>query len=335
MARIKGRQNAKKTRSRVVKKPCDALTSQFVSGYTYEDEDMTDVEVEKVPKDIKDIKTIKEDCIVVSDTEKLPFVEHNPLFMDYSQDCTPLKTTEVEPKAEESKKCEPKQEDIKVDKDDDVSEGAEESLKKVINFTSSQTCCVCLNADQTFDDLLIKCSRCCIVFHQECHPSYNEKKMMCEKCEYITENKVKARDIKCKLCPRKEGCMTRFNDKEWVHPTCVNWIPEIWFNDENDKIENLSQLDFENDLKSCSICRRKEKITIQCDYDNCQKWFHVSCAIKNKLIFDHKKMEEEFQKLHEQCPTKYFPQRSLLQNPKLPKSQSGTDLRTKRPSCLL
>lgn len=56
------------------------------------------------------------------------------------------------------------------------------------------------------------------------------------RCEYLNANPNAPVDaIRCELCPNLKGVMTKTNIG-WVHMTCVNWHPEIWF-DNKEKSE--------------------------------------------------------------------------------------------------
>ena len=44
---------------------------------------------------------------------------------------------------------------------------------------------------------------------------------------------IKPGDIKCMLCPNKQGAFKRIDQNNWAHVVCVNWIEEIWY--KNDK----------------------------------------------------------------------------------------------------
>ena len=43
----------------------------------------------------------------------------------------------------------------------------------------------------------------------------------------------------------------------------------------------------------CSFCKLKTGYCIKCDYPNCEKQFHVRCAIKQNLIVAEEQMSKE------------------------------------------
>ena len=58
----------------------------------------------------------------------------------------------------------------------------------------------------------------------------------CERCEELLSDKSKkCTDIKCFLCPDIDGAIKKVKrgDKEsWGHVVCINWMPDIFFLDE-------------------------------------------------------------------------------------------------------
>lgn len=79
----------------------------------------------------------------------------------------------------------------------------------------------------------------------------------------------------------------------WVHYTCVNWMPEVWFTDDN-KLSVQGNLSKAKEKLFCYICRQKGAGScIQCDYKSCEKSFHVRCAIDRGLIKDWELMNDQ------------------------------------------
>lgn len=77
----------------------------------------------------------------------------------------------------------------------------------------------------------------------------------------------------------------------WFHNTCVNWMPEIWYKDENrEQIEG----EINDDRKGlfCHLCKDKRKhgYLVQCDFKNCLSNFHIRFAIDAKLIKEWEEM---------------------------------------------
>ena len=88
--------------------------------------------------------------------------------------------------------------------------------------------------------------------------------------------------FKCVICPDLKGIIVKTNIG-WVHLTCVNWMPEIWFKEgsENTIVEgHMSESRYK---LTCKFCRGKNKkklgACIQCDFKDCPSSFHVRCAI--------------------------------------------------------
>ena len=69
---------------------------------------------------------------------------------------------------------------------------------------------------------------------------------------------VDPRDFACILCFDLKGVIVRTNIG-WVHLTCVNWIPEIWFNLESGNTIVEGKLEQNRSKLPCSYCKGKHK----------------------------------------------------------------------------
>jgi hypothetical protein len=69
---------------------------------------------------------------------------------------------------------------------------------------------------------------------------------------------VKCNEIKCLFCPEVEGILKQITLDNWVHPICVNWIPEIWFADEKLKDSLAGSIDRSRYGLSCGRCGKKK-----------------------------------------------------------------------------
>ena len=104
-------------------------------------------------------------------------------------------------------------------------------------------------------------------------------------------NQVKPEQFKCKLCNDLQGAIVKTN-LGWVHITCVNWTPDVWFTDE-EKTNVEGKINTARFNLSCSVCKKqKQGSCIQCDYKDCSSSFHIRCAINKKLISDWTTMED-------------------------------------------
>jgi len=66
--------------------------------------------------------------------------------------------------------------------------------------------------------------------------------------------------IKCFLCEGFKGLITRTNFG-WAHVTCINYIPEVWYEDEyKQTITGRVHPDRRNLL--CTICKKKNGFCI-------------------------------------------------------------------------
>ena len=103
-------------------------------------------------------------------------------------------------------------------------------------------CDICLDNKivEEDDDEIVLCDLCNMAVHQTCyahdiHNSLPEGDWYCNRCKFLLSNQSNhAAMAVCYFCNDLKGAMM-FDQKlglGWVHYTCVNWIPEIWFEDE-------------------------------------------------------------------------------------------------------
>jgi len=99
--------------------------------------------------------------------------------------------------------------------------------------------------DACLDDLieenneLVICDQCNAAVHQSCYGNELIKKVpegnwYCMRCLYLKSHpEAHAASIMCAFCNDLKGIMIKDSKGVWAHLTCVNWIPEIWFMDDN------------------------------------------------------------------------------------------------------
>lgn len=157
------------------------------------------------------------------------------------------------------------------------------------NSIEDSNCDVCGDEYAWDDDEIVACELCNYVCHQGCYGGniYHdipEGKWYCQRCEHLIKYDSDYRKIKCLLCPDYKGIMKKVGNN-WFHIDCVNWTPEIYFEDDLKTKINLSYLNKDrfNGLV-CNICNVKEGSCIQCDYKDCLCSFHVRCAKMKGLI---------------------------------------------------
>ena len=150
------------------------------------------------------------------------------------------------------------------------------------------------------------CEKCNVAVHQSCY-GHNllaecpEGDWYCERCTALMEQEkiqnglCDPKMFACVLCSDLKGIIVKTNIG-WVHLTCVNWMPEIWFTDEKYKTCIEGNLTKERQQLICSYCkgRNKKKVgfCIQCDYKDCSTSFHVRCAMDQELIKSWDEMED-------------------------------------------
>lgn len=143
------------------------------------------------------------------------------------------------------------------------------------------------------------CELCLGATHQTCYGGPLAKKIpngswFCDRCVELKKNPgIKCTEIKCFLCPDIDGTMKKVTKYMWAHVVCVNWMPDIWFN--NDKLKEglAGEIDQTRFQISCNRCRRKEGACIQCDYQNCAKSYHVRCAARAGHIEAWETMQDD------------------------------------------
>eukprot|EP00347_Sterkiella_histriomuscorum_P022928 403336621 len=153
-------------------------------------------------------------------------------------------------------------------------------------------CQICLYEESEVDDSIISCSYCLASAHQQCygrelHPHQINKydEFICERCYHLQTRNLNFTNIKCKFCTDYRGIMRKLKNNEWVHFTCLNWIPEIYPQDEIELIKIIGTLKPKRLNQKCYICNTKDdSVALQCDYYKCVRWFHIRCAIELKII---------------------------------------------------
>lgn len=153
------------------------------------------------------------------------------------------------------------------------------------------------------DDMVI-CDKCNVAVHQSCYGhdllnGFPQGDWFCQRCLLLMKQEKETghcdpQSAACALCNGMKGALVETN-LGWVHLTCVNWMPDIWFKTGSDyKIVEGKQTQGRGSL-SCCFCRRRSKhnnYCIQCDYKDCPTSFHVRCAISEKLIKAWHAMED-------------------------------------------
>ena len=154
-------------------------------------------------------------------------------------------------------------------------------------------CSICKLQDTTDENPILFCDGCNLAFHQACYgikkiPSGDYFCDMCINCstkknEYRSMSKGRLKRNACCLCPNGWLPLQRSKCNRWVHPQCVMFIGETYF--ENSNIANLNNIDVERKQLVCEICSPQSLSKnidsypcIQCDAGDCMRSFHVTCA---------------------------------------------------------
>ena len=137
------------------------------------------------------------------------------------------------------------------------------------------------------------CDLCDFCVHQSCYGEPLEGRPVptgdwfCQRCEYLMEHDLGPKMIKCKFCPELKGIMKRVKKSfknTFAHVSCVNWLPEIYFNQSKTEVRQLEKLDKVRKQLECVFCDIKYGYCLQCDRLNCTTSFHVPCAQRRGII---------------------------------------------------
>lgn len=91
-------------------------------------------------------------------------------------------------------------------------------------------------------------------------------------------------ETKCLLCPFYGGALRPVLD-QWIHVSCVIWLPEIGYGDtEMLSVRNLNKVNPQRLGLRCSICDTKHGACVQCSVKDCYTSMHVICAHSQGLL---------------------------------------------------
>ena len=119
------------------------------------------------------------------------------------------------------------------------------------NDEVAMSCEICCERLASPDNQIVFCELCNLGVHQFCYGNplsieipegYNKKIMIlllylynisgdwhCDRCKYCLQNSIEPEKIKCVLCNYSMGSLKKIENNKWAHIICVNWIPEIYF----------------------------------------------------------------------------------------------------------
>lgn len=166
-------------------------------------------------------------------------------------------------------------------------------------------CDICLDPYNSVDDRLVFCQKCRIIVHQSCYGSdlledFPESGWTCQKCakrgclptDFI---------IRCRFCPNVKGPIKMFKIIDcpgifWAHVQCINWMPELIFEtEENCIIEDKQTYEYvikSRTIEPCYFCKEKYGCTVKCDFAGCGVYFHITCAQKWGVIINPGEMKK-------------------------------------------
>eukprot|EP00163_Fabomonas_tropica_P005238 TRINITY_DN1471_c0_g1_i2.p1 TRINITY_DN1471_c0_g1~~TRINITY_DN1471_c0_g1_i2.p1 ORF type:complete len:925 (+),score=196.13 TRINITY_DN1471_c0_g1_i2:1730-4504(+) len=143
-------------------------------------------------------------------------------------------------------------------------------------------CCVCYDGDSETSNQILMCDGCDIAVHQKC---YGVSKIpngdwFCSRCKAKTSS-----DIACVLCGQSDGAMKRTTCDRWAHVSCTLWLPEPCFLDRKtmEPVDKIKKIPAKNFGHPCTVCGKKEGVTMPCASKGCTRKFHVTCGRKRGL----------------------------------------------------
>lgn len=81
----------------------------------------------------------------------------------------------------------------------------------------------------------------------------DESPWYCARCTHLLKDSQTLHE--CFLCNDKQGAVIDLKTKEWVHIACVNWINEIWFEEQDVSLAKFGgELDFDKFQLICYLC---------------------------------------------------------------------------------
>ena len=166
-------------------------------------------------------------------------------------------------------------------------------------------CMICQDGEVTIKNQIVFCEGCNVAVHQYCYgvPRVPEGDWYCRKCE------AKEKEAMCQLCPIKIGAFVPVITGGWVHAECAKWhgqnyveggeaickptttTPEPTSNGETalnlnatELIEDLTEIKsfFNNKKASCEICGDNFGALVNCSFNKCGAYVHVTCARESK-----------------------------------------------------
>ena len=151
-------------------------------------------------------------------------------------------------------------------------------------------CCVeCENYINEKEGIEKYCEKCGKTFHKECF--FYRKFIICDGCKF-----KEYKNYFCFICNKNnsELHLIKFQKKfKFIHLKCSLFFNEILLDfDINDEIKfKIIKKKIENKFvykninlnlnKKCSICNKKNNAKIKCNKNDCKKFFHIDCIIKN------------------------------------------------------
>lgn len=159
---------------------------------------------------------------------------------------------------------------------------------KVCKDQDEQECAVCGSSECDNTNAIIFCDGCDIAVHQDCYgvSFIPEGPWLCRRC-LIARNQHE----KCIFCPSTTGAFKQTDGGDWAHVLCTLWTPELYFANPiyMEPIEGISSIPKSRWKLTCSICRQKVGVCIQCSKPSCFTAYHVTCAKRAEFYMKYKK----------------------------------------------
>lgn len=154
-------------------------------------------------------------------------------------------------------------------------------------------CAVCGQEESFDDDLILFCDSCNIGVHETCYAVRRVPKgeWLCDPCAAGLDPQALA----CPACPNRGGALKRTRKGlwgGWSHVVCTVFLPETGFL-QPETLGDAAGFDLIPEARKrlkCSICAdaklKASGSKVQCHHGKCTKAFHVTCAMKRRLVLE-------------------------------------------------
>ena len=170
-------------------------------------------------------------------------------------------------------------------------EANEEAIEPESNESDDEDaieCVICSEAECSPANQIVLCDGqdCDVPVHQQCYGVTavppGDAKWFCERCKDGIS--VAKTDTMC--CPSTKDPCTMAVKRTTVNLKYIHCVCAYWNEDIDVSLDKPVKVDKTVVMTGypCDLCRKKKGIVVNCQYEGCQKRFHVTCAIQKDII---------------------------------------------------